>query len=474
MNAITTFLAGDNATLFGSSASSSKTLAFYNEQMAAHGCSETVKLEFLGEPRGKALFARTDIAKGDRIFAELPLFSIQAADNAPLARVCARCLHFVGTPLEQVRHMLPDRKLSSSEESLLVKFGNVPGFSGASTTECACGEVYCSPECRDKDANSGHAQICPAKNPSAAAHIAAFKAHAKDTNETFLLALKVFGFIAGRVLAHPQPESKDALEEAVWPVRVFAKDFWWNVCLPDEGDDPEELTRALYTLLEESIVHLKGVFQHIPEMKPCLNRSFYSLLMGIFERNNVSIVNPSPLLPLLDKMPSELTEAIMTRAADFIPNHGHGHDDHDHGHGHDHEGHSHDHQHDDAGSSKADPFEALDALVAEGTGLHSLHATINHSCTPNAILFKDMVGTDVASDLQDQEVIRDGRTVVRAIRNIKAGDEITISYLDEGGADGFESDAEEEEDDEEEKAWRAMSLLEYGIEVCHCPKCQAK
>src|SRR5438132_794246 len=70
------------------------------------------------------------------------------------------------------------------------------------------------------------------------------------------------------------------------------------------------------------------------------------------------------------------------------------------------------------------------------------------------------------------EGVRDGRTVIRAIKPIAVGEEITISYLDDDADDGEEEredqdeegDQEEEEElAEDEKGWRAKALREYGI-----------
>ncbi|KAJ3391151.1 hypothetical protein CcCBS67573_g00145 [Chytriomyces confervae] len=490
------FLAQDNAALYADAASRTKTQGHFEQAIDGIGGRGRVRVEYFGPLRGKGVVAETAFVAGDRVFDELALFAIQSPDNARLSRACQKCLHFVGSPIDQIELMLT-RKLSAKERATLsktaAKVGSLFTEGFAKEVNCDCGEHYCSIECRDKDAANGHTSICPSANPSSALSIAEFKEHAINTNETFLLALKVFGFIASRLKAHKNPGSVEALEHAIWPLRVFAKDYWWNVCLPNEAEeeDPEELQMALRTLLTDSTALLSKIFAHVPEMKPVINVDFYSLLMGIFERNNLSILTPSPMLPLLEHIPDSITEAIMKRASEFIPNHGHNQhsNEHDHHH-HGEHGHSHDHS---GGSSsnneEVDPFEALDAMIAEGTGLHTIQGTINHSCKPNAMVFKDASALDGSSPKNGDpdstsssgSVIRDGRTVLRAVRPIAPGEEITISYLDEGveeeDMDGSESGAEdggdnEKEVDLDEKAWRALSLKEYGIDDCQCPKCK--
>ncbi|KAI9332976.1 hypothetical protein BDR26DRAFT_868756 [Obelidium mucronatum] len=488
----------DNTALFAASASAARVLDYFKTKIDAAGASGSIRVQYCGEPRGKALFAQRDFARGEQVLAELGAFVIQAKENKAIANACQRCLHFCGSPQSQIELLL-QRKLSASETNQVLASQRklskssknwIKGFSADKTVSCACGELYCSTDCKDKDAANGHSEICAAVYPHAAIAIAAFKDHASETNETFLLALKVFAFIASRVKSHDSPLSKDALESAVWPIKVFAKDYWWNVCMPDNHDEEEEgdtqdLKPVLQALLADSIQLLIPIFKAtntLAQMTPILTVDFYSLLMGIFERNNSSLVTPSPLLPLLEHLPEAMMQSIMERASQFISSSSSSSSHHHHDHGHDggSGSHSHDHNGNEFSGSGAgdesDPFEALDALVAEGSGLHTIHSTINHSCTPNAMVFKDASSFDQnnSSSDSDDAVIRDGRTVIRAIRDIKAGEEITISYLDEGSLDDDDDDEDDEVDEEEaeeEREWRKMSLKEYGIDACSCSKC---
>lgn len=53
---------------------------------------------------------------------------------------------------------------------------------------------------------------------------------------------------------------------------------------------------------------------------------------------------------------------------------------------------------------------------AQGTGFFALQSCANHSCAPNAAT----------------EGEADGRVAVYALRRIKAGEEVTLSYIEEG------------------------------------------
>ena len=81
--------------------------------------------------------------------------------------------------------------------------------------------------------------------------------------------------------------------------------------------------------------------------------------------------------------------------------------------------------------------------ACEGTAFYALQSCINHSCSPNAHAMK--------RDGQDE----DGAAVILAKRDIVAGEELTISYIDEAG--GVND--------------RAKQLAEYGF-VCQCSRCR--
>jgi len=85
-------------------------------------------------------------------------------------------------------------------------------------------------------------------------------------------------------------------------------------------------------------------------------------------------------------------------------------------------------------------------INSEGSGLYSLQSTCNHSCQPNAeVTFPH----------------NDFTLVVKALSDIKAGDEILISYLDECAL-------------ERSRHSRQKILKENYIFTCMCEKCIAQ
>ena len=81
--------------------------------------------------------------------------------------------------------------------------------------------------------------------------------------------------------------------------------------------------------------------------------------------------------------------------------------------------------------------------ACEGSAFYALQSCINHSCDPNAHAMKGP---------EDE----DGCAVVLAKRDIAAGEEVTISYIDE--ALSFEE--------------RQAALRDYGFQ-CRCSRCAA-
>jgi hypothetical protein len=79
-----------------------------------------------------------------------------------------------------------------------------------------------------------------------------------------------------------------------------------------------------------------------------------------------------------------------------------------------------------------------DRLQEAGHGLYLTIAAINHDCNPNCL----------------QCFASDGRLTVRSIRHIRAGEEITICYLDSTRPTW----------------WRKKELLSYGFD-CNCCRC---
>ncbi|KAJ3210198.1 hypothetical protein HDU67_005581 [Dinochytrium kinnereticum] len=403
-----------------------------------------VEIVYRGEERGKTMVAgEGGFRRGDVVVIEMGVLGMQGFNN-------------------KTSHLLK-RPLDTSEKKLIEKIWSKskpihPCFKPEVPCGGTCTNVYCSENCKSIDLANGHDYLCPTTNPNTDA-LNTFLTHCERTNEAFYLAAKFFSRIGKEV------ERGVEMKKAMMPFRMFVKDFWWDVCEPTEEDDPEDFKLILKTLVEDTIGQMRSVFAGRTEIQPILTAEFLALLMGLFERNNVTILTPSPLLAVFGELPQTITEEIIERLRGISARERLGLAD------------GEDYDPADLGEDEDDEFDPLaqiSALLAEGTGLHPLQASINHSCTPNAVVYKD----DSHLTLKPQPpgggssappAVYDGRTVVKAIRDIKEGEEILVSYLDDNPHGDVSSG--DEEMDEDEKEWRRRSLREYGIAQCGCAKC---
>ncbi|GBF89127.1 hypothetical protein Rsub_01844 [Raphidocelis subcapitata] len=186
-----------------------------------------------------------------------------------------------------------------------------------------------------------------------------------------------------------------ALRRAWMPFAVAQKAPYWEVLSVDPEDDPEE------EMTGESLRLLRAAW-------------VYASILGMFEQNNLAINLPSPAAAYL-ALPRN--EAALPDAAERA-----------------------------ALELELEPLrlalgDDLHSLAVEGTAFFALQSCCNHSCAPSAAAEGDPCG--------------EARLV--AARRIAAGEEVTISYVEEEGV-GLEE--------------RRAALAAYGFE-CRCGRCEA-
>ncbi|CAD7700336.1 unnamed protein product [Ostreobium quekettii] len=243
-----------------------------------------------------------------------------------------------------------------------------------------------------------------------------FEAHAEATNDIFLVAARVIANVveeASRILeagdAHGPRCDPAACWDALWlawrPYACNWKGIWWeSVAVPDDVSDEEAFRAELKELATDSLALLKSAIDD-GRFPALFTAEVYGSLIGMFEMNNLAIEVPSPLesyLEALDESPST------------------------------------------AGSlgSLRDRIEEAAQHPGEGTAYYRLACCANHSCVPNAKATR-RTGLDVGGNLA---LIAEGP--------ITAGEEITISYVDES----------------EPLEQRQRALMDYGF-VCSCTRC---
>ena len=156
------------------------------------------------EGRGRALVALAPVKKGETFLAERPLAATQAEANRARFLACAHCLSPAGDSV--AHHLALASGLASRRELIAaalnprhdrsrVRLPDLPSLSGDAAdavargpVPCArgCGDVFCSPGCRDAAAR-WHALLCTG-GCDEGDPIYEFRRHAMRSHESFLLA----------------------------------------------------------------------------------------------------------------------------------------------------------------------------------------------------------------------------------------------------------------------------------------------
>ncbi|KAI3436369.1 hypothetical protein D9Q98_002422 [Chlorella vulgaris] len=251
--------------------------------------------------------------------------------------------------------------------------------------------------------------------------------HADHTNDIFRLAAIVVAKVllaADCLLAQQgreagassssssgEPDSAvcwQALLAAWQPFAAGHKGPWWECTAapPEAAADMRQLASDSLGLLAAALP--PRLVSRFPAL---ITLPVWGSIIGMFELNNLSLFVANPLqrwLLHLDSLPHEEQAAAFEVAGPFI-------------------------------DSLPEELPGC-----EGSGFYALHSCCNHSCSPNAEAFK-----------RDED--EDGSAVILALRAIKAGEEITLSYIDE------EAQLEE----------RQQQLADYGFR-CACDRCTAE
>ncbi|KAK9805419.1 hypothetical protein WJX73_003394 [Symbiochloris irregularis] len=406
--------------------------------------------------KGKGVFARQGVSEDELLFRERALVGAQHSSNKAEILACSQCFCFVGSIEAQIAWRLTNEghaggTVQRLQQGLKLPFSDQ--FSLPPIVSCPGGctdEVYCSRACADAAWTEHHSLLCCGRDDQGSAQqrtlldrgtasssesretacsnvgaMREFREFADATNDIFHVAARA----TARVCLHAQAQLQGAMhtlgEEQAWtalqqawlPFAVGWKAVWWeSIAVPEDIEDEATFRAELRDLAEESLDLLKPALAAQASAFPALfDLRVYGSIIGMFELNNLGMVVPS----VVERY---LLHVYMDRADPEILAQQH------------------------AARKILDPLreqlgDAYDQ-PCEGTAFYSLQSCINHSCDPNAHAMKG------PEDL-------DGSAVLLAKRGINAGEEITISYIDE---------SMEYED-------RRVALLDYGFE-CRCVRCR--
>ena len=220
--------------------------------------------------RGRCLVASSSLEKGQLIFCERPLLALQSLDNQQYVKVCHGCKAFVGNADWALqRDQIPESPL---------------------ITSCRqnCGQVFCSPAC-ERDSWAGfHQHLCTGKCTSMEDPLVQFKQYAAETNEILLLVAEWW------VAQHSCSQTQQ------YAYTDFCMEPWWNVVASDlshSTDGAREaavLQQSLKDICETAARLLTKVFQETTDIPP-ISALDIAQRIGACEQNAMGIRQRNPL-----------------------------------------------------------------------------------------------------------------------------------------------------------------------------------
>lgn len=338
----------------------------------------------------------------DVLFKEEPIVNSQFAWNKVYRyKACDHCMKPLETAEENVRRL---------SGNLSVNLPFVKENCATNKEEhCACnmcGIEYCSNTCRNLALDLYHASLCTQNDPNHPLNVlmdAWRQIHSPPETTTVEIIVKLLAMIK-------QSPNKETI---IQKINNFESDLY------DQDQVPHKLLNERYFLqlegLRELVVVLFNQYLYTKECEPMLSEKGFKKLFSLIGRNSQGI-GTSPLsiwVENCDAMKS-LGKKEAKDLDKFI---------------------------DEIYDRLAKESESF--MNSEGSGLYEIQSMINHSCSPNAqIKFNDNSST---------------LTLV-ALKAMKPGDEISISYLNECELD-------------QSRHSRQKILRENYLFICECERC---
>ena len=290
-----------------------------------------------------------------------------------------------------------------------------------------CDELYCSESCRSRAWEQYHQIICPRtsfKQQSKASEqqhpIALYYEHADNTNEIFILVLKMIATIISS-----SSSSTTDTPASFFPFSLFTSSIWWEQVAIPPSLSPASALRfraSLQQLCIDTLVLLTQIFPlHIHDERYTwlFTVDMIGRMVTIFEMNQLAIFAPSPLSTYIAFYHTlSIEQQTAFKAALPAPIFAH--------------------------------TAAIASLRIEGMALFTIACCINHSCCPSLSLVK-------RDNVHEHEGFMDldASMSLMCVETVIEDDEVSISYIDE---------------DIEDVDERASLLIEYGF-VCQCERC---
>ncbi|XP_067884766.1 histone-lysine N-trimethyltransferase SMYD5 [Heterodontus francisci] len=365
--------------------------------------SSRVEVRFISNQKGKGLFASKDIKKGEPIFVEQPIVSAQFLWNALYKyKACDYCMKSLETAEEN------SRRLSGNPSLILPHLEQCSVRKELLVTCPACLELYCSVECRKAALKQYHQVLClgPSKDdpqhPLNKLQEGWRNMHYPPETASIMLMARMVAMV------------KQAKDKGRW-TKLFSQ-----FCSRTANEEEEIVHKLIGDKFQGQLETLQQLFTKAL-YEDSLNRWFtpegFRSLFALVGTNGQGIgtsslsqwVHGCDSLQLPTQMREELDAFIDQLYKDIEK-------------------------------------ESGEFLNCEGSGLYILQSCCNHSCDPNA----------ETSFPENNFLLH-----LTALRDIKAGEEVCITYLDCCQRD-------------RSRHTRHRILRENYLFVCSCPKCVAQ
>ncbi|XP_072353849.1 protein-lysine N-trimethyltransferase SMYD5 [Scyliorhinus torazame] len=362
-----------------------------------------VEVRFINNLKGKGLFASKDVRKGETIFVEQPIVSAQFLWNALYKyKACDYCLRSLETAEENSRRL-------SGNPSLILPHPELCSVQKELLDFCpACQELYCSVECRKAALNLDHQVLClgPSKDdpqhPLNQLQEAWRNMHYPPETASIMLMARMVAMV------------KQAKDKGRW------KKLFSQFCSRTANEEEEIVHKLIGDKFQGQLETLRQLFTKAL-YEDSLNRWFtpegFRSLFALVGTNGQGIgtsslsqwVHGCDALQLPTQTREELDGFIDQLYKDIEK-------------------------------------ESGEFLNCEGSGLYTLQSCCNHSCDPNA----------ETSFPENNFLLH-----LTALRDIKAGEEVCITYLDCCQRD-------------RSRHTRHRILRDNYLFICSCPKCVAQ
>lgn len=390
------------------------------------------EIRHISPTTGFGVFSKADIPEGTSLFVESPLVNFPLFTAFPetiLKRsVCSFCRKYLKS-LEYQLSIILGREVENlpnidAQESYL---------SDLESCSMECGELYCSKSCRDNDWEFSHKILCS----KVCSGWDAFYGQSLKT-ENYVNFVMV-----ARIIAHIIISSKEDTELVKKSMDSFLKYFFhkeWRetVLISSTSTDPK-LGEALDEEISTSFLLLKKMLEPYTKedgpYAPLFSMEFYSKILGTFNLNNIAIEIESPLsqyVMQIDNLPkkfktkairslSPIIEEVLNRKKLYELSLGinkeeeeEEEDDDDFDEFSDEKTIEWSYKDTPDGPKHTTKFSSKLFPDFEGSGLYPLISKFNHNCAPN-----------VSMEFADS-----GTGFAIASRDIREGEEMTISYVD--------------------------------------------